>query len=228
MQPTLRLAPSPLSLEEVPVTDPIRVVLADDHNAMRRNLRRLLDAEDGVTVVAEAIDLETATRHVHGHLPHVLIVDLHLPNGSAVATIRQLRRVVPETQIVVLTMEASPAFAKHALNAGALGYVLKEHADRDLIAAVRGAAHGESYITPEVAVGLDAMRIAAETDRLSSREIEVLRLTALGHTADEIAEELHISRRTVETHRASLHRKLGLDTRAALVSYALGRHLIGV
>lgn len=227
MPPNLRLAPALSDDGQASDPDPIRVVLADDHNTMRRNLRRLLDAEEGVTVVAEATDLEAVSRHVHGHLPHVLVLDLHLPNGSAMATIRELRSMLPETQIVVLTMEASPALAKQALAAGALGYVLKEHADRDLVCAVRNANRGDTYVTPQVAAGLEALQAAADADRLTARETEVLRLTALGYTGSEIAKTLHISRRTVDTHRASLHHKLGVETRAELVSYALGRHLIG-
>ena len=151
MPPNLRLAPLPTNFAGAVDPDPIRVVLADGHTAMRRNLKRLLDAEDGVTVVAEAIDMETAARHVQAQLPHVLLLDLHLPYGLAVGLVRELARTAPETQVVALTMENSPAFVKRALDAGAVGYVLKEHADRDLVAAVRAAIRGESYVTPEVA-----------------------------------------------------------------------------
>jgi DNA-binding NarL/FixJ family response regulator len=160
MPPDLRLAPLPKEVVGAFDPDTIRVVLADDHTAMRRNLKRLLDAEDGVTVVAEAIDLEMAARRVRGHLPEVLILDLHLPSGSAVGLVRELRDSVPETQVVVLTMENSPAFVERALDAGAVGYVLKEHADRDLVPAVLAALGGESYVTPEVAEGLEARRTA--------------------------------------------------------------------
>jgi two-component system, NarL family, response regulator NreC len=156
MPPDLRLAPFPANVVGAFNTDTIRVVLAEEHTAMRRNLRRLLDAEDGVTVVAEAIDLETAARRVRGYLPDVLIADLHLPTGSTVGLVRELRASVPETQVVVLTMENSPAFVRQALAAGAAGYILKEHADRDLVPAVRAASGGESYVTPEIAEGLEA------------------------------------------------------------------------
>ena len=139
---------------------------------MRRNLKQLLDAEDGVTVVAEAIDLETAARRVHGHLPDVLILDLHLPAGSAVGLVAELRGSVPETQVVVLTMENSRAFVKRVLDAGAAGYVLKEHADRDLVPAVRAALRGESYVTPEVAEGLEAKRTAG-SDSITARRMSV-------------------------------------------------------
>ena len=174
MPPDLRLAPVPASVVGAFDPDPIRVVLADDHTAMRRSLKRLLDAEDGVTVVAEAIDLETAARRVHGHLPDVLILDLHLPAGSAVGLLGELRGSVPETQVVVLTMENSRAFVKRVLDAGAAGYVLKEHADRDLLPAVRAARRGESYVTPEVAEGLEARHTVA-SGSTTARRLSVTR-----------------------------------------------------
>jgi DNA-binding NarL/FixJ family response regulator len=223
----LRLASTASEVSHLPRPDfPIRVVLADDHTAVRRSLRVLLDAEDGLEVISEAIDLDGVSRQVHGHLPHVLVLDLQMPNGSSIGLIRQLRNQVPGTEIVVLTMEAGPAFARQALDAGAIAYVLKEYADTDLPAAVRRAARGEEYVSAQVAASLDALRRASGEDCLSAREIEVLRLTALGFTGAEIAGKLHLSRRTVESHRANIHRKLGLETRAQLVQYALGRDLI--
>lgn len=206
---------------------PIRVVLADDHTALRRSLRLLLDADGEVEVVAEAADLATVARCVHGHLPHVLILDLEMPGGSSSDLIRRLRAQVPQTEVVVLTMEASPLFAQRALDAGALGFVLKDRADSELPAAVRAAAAGGEYVSPRVSAGLEALRHAVGCDGLSPRETEVLRLIALGHTSAEIAVILHLSRRTVETHRARIYTKLGLSTRAELVRYALRRHLIG-
>jgi len=206
---------------------PIRIVLADDHVVVRRSLRLLLDAEEDVQVIAEAADPPTVVRHVHGHVPHVLVLNLQMANGSSIETIRRLRQEVPETEIVVLTMEASPMFAQHALDAGAVGFVLKDRADSELPAAVRAAAAGGEYISPQVATGLDALRRAVSGDGLSPRETEILRLIALGHTSAEIAGKLHLSRRTVETHRAHIHRKLGMSTRAELVRHALSRHLIG-
>jgi two-component system response regulator NreC len=229
MTPRLHLAPAPASAGYSPRPEtPIKVVLADDHAAVRRNLRRLLDGEDDVEVIAEAADLSTVIRHVHGHLPHVLVLDLQMPNGSSIEAIRRLRAQVPDTEIVVMTMEASAVFAHQAIDAGAVGLVLKDRADGELPTAVRNAACGEEYISPQVAAGLDALRRAVHGDGLSPRETEVLRLIALGHTSREIASKLHLSRRTVETHRARIHRKLGFRTRADLVRYALGRHLIGV
>jgi two-component system response regulator NreC len=206
---------------------PIRVVLADDHAAVRRNLRLLLDGEDDVQVIAEAADMSTVARHMHGHLPHVLVLDREMPNGSSIDAISRLREQVPDTEIVVMTMEMSAVFAQQALDAGAVGFVLKDRADGELPAAVRRAARGEEYISPQVEAGLEALRCSVRGDGLSPRETEVLRLIALGHTSAEIGRKLHLSRRTVETHRASIHRKLGLGTRAELVHFALRRHLIG-
>lgn len=205
---------------------PISVVLADDRAVVRRMLRLLLDGEDGVQVVAEAGDIGGVRLQMNGHAPNVLVLDLQVPSGSSIEAIRGLREQSPETEIVVLTMEASPVFARKALDAGALGFVLKEHADGDLPEAVRRVASGQEFVSPQVAVGLRAIRRASGEDGLSPREIEVLRLTALGYTGAEIAEQLHLSRRTVESHRATIHRKLGLASRAELVRYALGRQLI--
>jgi two-component system, NarL family, response regulator NreC len=175
MPPDLRLAPLPTNVVGAFDPESIRVVLAEDHAAMRRNLRRLLDAEEGVTVVAEAIDLETAARRVYGYLPDVLILDLHLPAGSPVGLVGELRASVPETQVVMLTMENSRAFVTQALDAGAAGYVLKEHADRDLLPAVRAALRGESYVTPEVAEGLEARRRTAGSDSTTAQRLSVTR-----------------------------------------------------
>lgn len=207
-------------------TAPIQVVLADDHAVVRRNLRLLLDGEDGLAVIAEAADLGAAVRHVHDHIPRVLVLDLQMPNGSSIETIRRLREQVPATEIVVVTMETSPLFAQQALNAGAVGFVLKERSDSELPVAVRDAAQGREYVSPHVSAGLAALRKGVSGDGLSPRETEVLRLIALGYTSAEIAAKLHLSRRTVETHRANLHHKLGLASRAELVRYALQRRLV--
>jgi two-component system response regulator NreC len=222
----LHLAAAPSSA--APYTSPaIRVVLGDDHSLMRRNLRLLLDSEEGLEVVAEAADISTAVRQVHGHRPHVLILDLSVPNGSSLDAIRRLRHQVPDTRIIVLSMDEDPAFAQQAIDAGAIAYVLKDSADSDLAAAVRNAVRGEGYVSRRVAALLRAMRTSTKHDHLTAREVEVLRLVALGHTSAEIAAKLHLSVRTVETHRARIHRKLGVSTRVELVRYALRRGLFG-
>ena len=138
-----------------------------------------------------------------------------------------MREEVRETQIVVATMEESPLFARQALDAGAVGYVLKDNADTELAAAIRCAARGEEYVSPCVAARLDGLRRAAQDDGLSPRETDVLRLIALGLTSAEMSALLHLSQRTVESHRRRIHRKLGLGKRSELVRYALARHLIG-
>lgn len=223
----LHLAPA---LAETPqdgrAPSPIRVVLADDHALMLRSLRMLLDGEEGIEVIADAGDLTSAVRHVHDQQPHVLVLDLRLPGSSSIETIGELREGAPDTQIVVLTMKDNPVFAEHALASGAVGFVLKERADDELPQAVRAAAHGEEYVSPRVAPGLEALRSSLTDHELTPREVEVLRLIALGHTSAEVARKLHISPRTVESHRARLHSKLGLATRAELVRYALGRGLL--
>jgi DNA-binding NarL/FixJ family response regulator len=163
----LRLAPNPVgdgpAGHHVPT---IGVVLADDHALMRRNLRLLLDHEDGVRVIAEAADLDTVTTHVYGYRPRVLVLDLGMPHGSSIETIRSLRANVPGTEIVVLTMEVSPAFAQQALDAGAIGFVVKELADAELGPAVRCAARGEEFISPGVAAQLQSLRDAVTDDAL--------------------------------------------------------------
>jgi two-component system response regulator NreC len=206
---------------------PILVVLAEDHPRMRRSLRRLLDGEKDVKVVAEVADLSRVMPCVHRHMPHVLVLDLQTPKGSSLELIKQLRAGAPATEIVVVTMEARPLSAQRAIDAGAVGFVLKDKADTELPVAVRTAAEGGDFVSPHVAAGLDALRRAVSGDGLSPRETEVLRLIALGHTNAEIAAMLHHSRRAVETQRADIHRRLGLTTRAQLVHYALRRHLIG-
>ncbi len=229
MPPRLRLASVSSASSPVPSTkQPIRVVLADGHAAMRRNLRLLLDNEDGLEVIAEATDLSTVVRHVHGQLPHVLVLNLRMLGGSSIETIRRLRRQAPDTQIVVLTMDDNPAFARGALDAGAIGFVLKEMADSDLPEAIRNAAHGDEYVSPRLSARLGSLGRPSTEEDLTPRETEVLRLIALGHTSVEIARKLELSPRTVETHRARIHQKLGFTTRAELVRYALGRGLLRV
>jgi two-component system response regulator NreC len=220
-----QLLTSPAEIDQA--SAPLKLVVADDHHVVRRALRLWLESEKNVEVIAEAGDVPTAIRHVKRHLPDVLLLDLRMPNGSSIDAIRRLRAEVPETQIVVATTEESPLFARQALDAGAIGYVLKDNADIELQTAVRCAARGEEYVSPRVAARLDGLRRAAQDDGLSPRETDVLRLIALGLTSAEISGLLHLSRRTVESHRRRIHRKLGLGKRSELVRYAFARHLIG-
>jgi len=209
-----------------PAAGPIRVVIADDHAVVRRGLRHVLRVEEGFQVVAEAVDLDEARRCVRGHRPDVLVLDLNLPDGSSLAAIPELRAEFPGTQIVVLTMQSEPAYAREALRRGALGYVLKEAAESELIEAVRRAAAGDTYLNPRLGARVAAAPPPGPPDGLSQREVQVLTLIALGHTSAEIAETLSLSVRTVETHRAHIQQKLRLGSRAMLVRYALEHRLV--
>ena len=215
------------SADRVFGNSPIHVALADDHCNARRNLRLSLESEKDVVVVAVADDPFTAMRQVNDHVPDVLLLDLRTPNGSSVNVIRRLRAQVPDTVIVVMTTEQSPVFARQALDAGATGYVHADDAPSELPDAIRRASYREEYISPRVVAALDGLRRAVERDSLSPRETDVLRLIALGFTSSEISDELHLSRRTVETHRSHVQRKLGLSKRWQLVRYALHHSLIG-
>jgi len=199
----------------------LSVVVADDHAMMRRGLRQLLEDERGITLAGEAIDLKSTAKVVSERRPDVLVLDLTLPDGCALDILGELRMKSPQTRIVVVTMENAPGFAQRALAAGASGFVLKERADEDLADAVYAVAQGDEYISAPVARQLAALRQARTDGRLTVREAEVLRLIALGHTNVEIARQLGVSARTVETHRANIHGKLGLRTRAELVRYAV-------
>ena len=207
-------------------SESIRVVIADDHAVVRRGLRQVLDAEEGFDLVAEAVDLDSARRFVRGHRPDVLVLDLNLPEGLSLAAIPEIRAEHPDTQIVVLTMQNEPAYARQALAAGALGYVLKEAAEDELVEAVRRAAAGEPYLNPRLGAQVAAEPPPGPPDGLSEREVQVLRMIALGHTNAEIAEELYLSVRTVETHRAHIQQKLRLTARSELVRYALDHGLV--
>jgi len=206
--------------------DRIRVLIADDHPVVRRGLRQLLESDDGFEVVAEAGDVESARRYVRGHHPDVLMLDLNMPGEASLEAIPKLREEFRETQIVVLTMQDEPAYARAALAAGALGYVLKESADAELVEAVRAAANGERYLNPRLGARVAAEPPPGPPDGLSEREFEILKLIALGHTNAQVAQELYLSIRTVETHRAHIQQKLGLRDRAQLVRYALDRGLV--
>jgi two-component system response regulator NreC len=203
----------------------IKIVLADDHAVVRSALRLLLDAEPGLEVVAEAGDIDGALRYVRGHKPNVLVLDLNMPGGPSTNAVPELRHASPETGIVVLTMESEPAYAREAIQSGVLGYVLKEAVDEELVSAVRLASAGKTYLQPELGAKL-AAGAGELADGLSERELEIVRLIALGHTNTEIAEQLFLSVRTVESHRAHVQQKLKLNKRSDLVRYALERGLL--
>jgi len=208
--------------------DSISIVLVDDHEVVRKGLRMVLDAEEGFEVIAEAGDLEATHRYVRAHRPRVLVLDLNLPEGSSLAAIPELREESPDTAVVVLTMQQEPAFAREAIRAGALGYVLKQSAGSELVDAVRAAAAGETYLNPKLGAQLAAAPAepAGPPDGLTEREVDILRLIGLGHTNGEIADQLYLSVRTVESHRGHIQQKTGRSTRSELVRYALDHGLV--
>ena len=206
----------------------VTVVIADDHAVVRKGLRLLVEAEPDLRVVAEAGTVPDALRMAKAHRPNVIVLDLNMPGGSSLEAIPTMRQEAPMTAIVVLTMQNDPAFAREALRAGAIGYVLKEAADAELVEAVRLASQDRTYLNPEIGAKLAAA--PPEPDGppgdLTEREVEVLHLIALGHTNTEIAAQLFLSVRTVESHRAHIQQKLRLTTRAELVRYALDHGLV--
>jgi two-component system response regulator NreC len=205
--------------------DEATIVLADDHPVVRSGLRLLLDREEGLRVVAEAASGDAALRLSRAHRATVLLLDLNMPGRlDGFETIAAVRAQAPATSVVVLTMQEDPGFARRALAAGATGYVLKEAADADLVEAVRTVIAGGRYVTPRLGAALGAG--PASPDDLTGRELEILRLIALGHTNVEISEQLYLSVRTVESHRAHIQQKLRRSTRAELVRYALDRGLL--
>lgn len=204
----------------------IAVVLVDDHAVVRAALKALLDGQDDLEVVGEAGDIASGGGVLAELQPRVLVLDVNLPDGLAVEALPQLLERSPETAVVLLTMERDLTLARRALDAGAMGYLFKDSAHLELIEAVRAAAKGERHLSPAVAAGLKDLGGAEERPLLSPRETEVLKLMALGHTNREIGEQLSLSVRTVETHRAHIQQKLNLSSRPELTCYALANGLI--
>jgi two-component system response regulator NreC len=206
------------------------VVVVDDHAVVRSGLRLLLENQDDIEVVGEAGTAKDAIFRARALKPDVILLDVVMPGESGIDVLPQLRKESPETKVLVLSMQDDPSYVREAFAAGASGYVLKEAADEEVVAAVREVAGGGSYLHPALGARLVAAeaaeRAAADGDPLSDREREVLRLLALGHTNQEIAERLYISVRTAESHRAHIMQKLRLTTRAELVRYALAHGLL--
>jgi two-component system response regulator NreC len=198
-------------------------VIADDHAVVRQGLRLLLEAEGDLAVVGEASDLRQTLALLREQAPAVLVLDLHMGRELSLTTLAELRSVSPSTRVVVLTMDDDPAFVAPAWNAGAAGYVLKEASRADLVRAIKTVAAGGRYLDPAIG-GL--VIPGADDSPLTDRELKVLRLVALGHTNAEIAKQMYISPRTVETHRANLQAKLGAAGRPELVRYALEHGVI--
>ncbi|HEX4033922.1 MAG TPA: response regulator transcription factor [Solirubrobacteraceae bacterium] len=205
---------------------PIRVAFADGWQLFRGDLRSVLEEQPDIELLPGADDVASLAQEVQAQDPGVLVLDLGKPRREAIEALAALRRRVPNTRIVVLSSEREAASAGAVLDAGASAFVARESVERDLPAAVRSAALGERYLSPRVERELRAGRRTRGSDGLTPRELEVLRLIAHGHTSVEIADELRLSPRTVETHRARIHKKLGLDSRAELVRYSLARGLL--
>jgi two-component system response regulator NreC len=208
----------------------VRVLIVDDHAVVRAGLAMLVNAEDDLKAVGEAGSAHDAIFEARTTKPDVVLMDVMMPGQSGIDVVPQLLHELPEAKVLVLSMQDDPRYVREAFEAGASGYVLKEAADIELVAAIREVADGGRYVNPELGARLVAAetdeRRRAEEDPLSDREREVLRLLALGHTNQEIAKELYISVRTAETHRAHIMQKLRLSSRAELVRYALDEGLL--
>jgi DNA-binding NarL/FixJ family response regulator len=213
---------------------PLRVLIAEDHAIVREGIRRLLASEPDITVVGEAADGEAAVELTENLHPDVVCMDISMPRLSGVDATRRIKSRMPEVGVVVLTMHEDEAYFYELVKAGASGYVLKRASARDLVDAVRAVAGGHTFLHPVV-----AQRLVAEHERsggrdddrrrfdgLTERERQVVRLIANGKTNREIAEILHISVKTVETHRTHIMEKLDLHDRAHLVRYAVRKGLI--
>jgi DNA-binding NarL/FixJ family response regulator len=210
---------------------PIRIVLCDDHAVVRAGLRRLLEDEPGFDVVGEAATAEDAIRLVGTTRPDVVLMDLSLPGDDGISATRCIRAEHPRTHVLVLTMHDDVAYLREAFAAGAAGYVVKKAADVELVAALRTVASGDTYVHPNLGAALLNHKAAQSAvggrfPELSPRELEVLRLLAVGFTNPEMAEKLGLSVRTIETHRANVQQKLGLRSRAELARLARDSGLV--
>ncbi len=209
------------------------IILADDHNVVRQGLRALLEAEPDLSIVGEAnngLDAVELSEHLK---PDVLVVDVMMPGLNGLEVAREVTQRSPQTKVIVLSMHANEAYVLEALKNGAVGYVLKDSCADELVQAVRQANTDKCYLSSPLSERAIAAYVqkAKKTaldpyDTLTTREREVLQLAAEGHTSAEIAARLFISARTVETHRANLMHKLGLNNQVDLVRYALRRGIL--
>jgi two-component system, NarL family, response regulator NreC len=206
---------------------PIRILLAEDHVLVRQGLRVLLE-QAGMVVVGEASDGQEALRLAHAHTPEVAVLDIAMPHLNGLETSRRLREALPQTRIVLLTMHTEEPYVLEALQAGAVGYVLKTQAAMDIVQAIHDAIQGAIYLSPRVASTVVQAYLTRSTlppDPLTSREREIVQLIAEGQTTKEIAVRLGLSIKTVEAHRSHLMRKLDMHETATLVRYAIRRGL---
>jgi DNA-binding NarL/FixJ family response regulator len=210
------------------MTDKKRIFLADDHAVLRAGLRLLIDNQPDLEVVGEAGDGAATLEQVPRLQPDIILLDLHMPGLDGLRTLPRLCDVVPDSRVLILTMHDDVSYLQEALQAGAAGYVLKQAVDTELLMAIRAVLRGERPVHPAMTQKLiESMAEPQPTgaanpwETLSDREHDVLRLVALGYTNAEIASELHISVKTVETYRARGMEKLEVETRAQLVKSAL-------
>ena len=211
--------------------DVVRVALCDDHAVVRSGLRRILEAEADLEVVGEAGSVKEAVALAADSRPDVIVMDVGLPDGSGINATAEVLRVSPATRVLVLTVHDDIAYLRRAFEAGAVGYLVKEAADIELVLAVRQVASGKQYVHPALGAALLApdaspARVGGPGGELSDRELEVLRMIALGLTNAEIGERLYVSVRTIETHRSHIHEKLNVRNRAELVRRARAAGLL--
>ena len=205
----------------------IKVLVIDDHALMRTGICALLERERDITVVGEAANADQAVARARALQPDVILLDVVMPRKSGFDGLPELHQVAPDARVIMLTMQTNPSSIRKTLNEGAAGFIAKHASEQDVADAIRRVAAGSRYVDPELAGDLVIPDSAALNGDLSERERDVLFMLALGHTNQEVAAQLYISVRTVDTHRAHIMRKLGLRTRAELVFYALANGLIG-
>jgi DNA-binding NarL/FixJ family response regulator len=205
----------------------ISVVIVDDHAILRAGIRARLEREPDITVVGEAASADQAIERCAALTPDVVLLDLLLPRRAGCEAIPELLRRSPRSRVLVLSSQAAPGWVRRALTAGAAGYLSKRTSERELAAAIRLVASGDGYVEPSLGATLVVDNSQTALAPLSDRERDVLQLLALGYTNQEIAARLFISVRTVDTHRAHIICKLGLETRAELVMFSLSHGVIG-
>ena len=205
----------------------ISVLIVDDHALFRAGLRCRLELERDITPVGEAATAEQAVVKARALQPKLVLLDLLLPGKSGYEAIPELVKVSPRSKVLAISSQAAPSSVRQALSAGAAGYVPKRASDQELVAAIRQVAAGEGYVDPDLGAKLVVADGSPALEPLSERERDILQLLALGYTNQEIGRRRFISVRTVDAHRAHIMRKLGLETRAELVLFALANGLIG-
>ena len=206
----------------------MKIVIADDHGIVRSGVKLLLDRQEDMEVVAEAEDGVDAVARVVEHRPDVAILDVSMPRMTGLQATHEIKQQSPDTQVLILSMHDDQRYLFEALRAGASGYVLKAAADQDLVNAVRAASRGEPFLTSAAQQALiqGFLHRGDEPAELTPREQEVVKLVAEAHTNKEIAAILHLSEKTVESHRGRVLQKLGMRDRVELVRYAIRRGLV--